>query len=67
MRMIGQVLWTTAPDMWLLPACLPMAERRFPRPDSHFAAYMNNYYAAAEKFWSVQGFDESELKPLRKP
>ena len=42
-----------------------MAERRFPRPDADFAAYMNNYYAAAEKFWSVQGFDESELKPLK--
>jgi len=33
-----------------------MAERRFPRPDADFAAYMNNYYyAAVEKFWSVQG------------
>jgi len=42
-----------------------MAERRFPRPDSHFAAYMNNYYAAVEKFWSVQGFSESEVKPLK--
>ena len=26
---------------------------------------MNNYYAAVEKFWVVQGFDESELKPLK--
>ena len=43
----------------------PMAERRFPRPDSHFTAYMNNYYAAVEKFWSVQGFVESELEPLK--
>ncbi len=42
-----------------------MAERRFPRPDADFAAYMNNYFAAVEKFWSVQGFDESELKPLK--
>ena len=42
-----------------------MAERRFPRPDADFAAYMNNYYAAVEKFWSVQGLDESELKPLK--
>ncbi len=42
-----------------------MAERRFPRPDADFAAYMNTYYAAVEKFWSVQGFDESELKPLK--
>jgi hypothetical protein len=42
-----------------------MAERRFPRPDADFAAYMNNYYEAVEKFWSVQGLDESDLKPLK--
>jgi len=42
-----------------------MAERRCPRPDADFAAYMNNYYAAAAKFWSVQGFAESELKPFK--
>jgi hypothetical protein len=42
-----------------------MAERRFLRLDADFAAYMNNYYAAVEKFWSVQRFDESELKPLK--
>ena len=42
-----------------------MAERRFPRPDADFAAYMNNYYDAVEKWWSVNGFDESELKPLK--
>jgi len=49
----------------LAPWSPPMAERRFPRPDAAFAAYMNNYYAAAEKFWSVQWFDESELEPLK--
>lgn len=42
-----------------------MAERRFPRPDGDFAAYMNNYYDAVEKWWSVNGFDESDLKPLK--
>lgn len=42
-----------------------MAERRFPRPDSHFAAYMNNYYDAVEKWWAVNGFDETDLKPLK--
>jgi len=26
---------------------------------------MNNSYAAMKKFWSVQGFDESELEPLK--
>jgi len=51
--------------MWPLPECLPKEERRCPRPDADFAAYMNNYYAAAAKFWSVQGFAESELKPLK--
>jgi len=40
-------------------------ERRFPKPDADFAAYMNNYCAAAEKFWRVEGFDESELEPLK--
>jgi len=43
MRMTAQV-------MWPLPACLPTAEGRFPRPDADFAAYMNNDYAAVEKF-----------------
>ena len=42
-----------------------MAERRFPRPDSHFAAYMNNYYDAVEKWWSASGLDETDLKPLK--
>ncbi|MBY0310701.1 MAG: hypothetical protein K2W85_01385 [Phycisphaerales bacterium] len=42
-----------------------MAERRFPRPDSHFGAYMNNYYDAVEKWWAVNGFDETDLKPLK--
>jgi hypothetical protein len=42
-----------------------MAERRFPRPDGDFAAYMNTYYDAVEKFWSVQGLDESDLTPLK--
>jgi len=58
MRPLGHVMWPH-------PACLPRAERRFPRPDADFAAYMNNYYAAAAKFWSVQRFDESELEPLK--
>ncbi len=36
-----------------------------PRPDGNFAAWANHYYAAVEKWWSVNGFDESELKPLK--
>jgi hypothetical protein len=41
-----------------------MAERRFPRPDADFAAYMNNYYEAVKKWWETQGLDENDLKPL---
>ncbi len=42
-----------------------MAERRFPRPDADFAAYMNNYYDAVEKWWEVQGLNIDDLKPLK--
>lgn len=41
-----------------------MAERRFPRPDADFAAYMNNYYEAVKKWWDTQGLDTNDLKPL---
>ena len=44
---------------------IPMAEQRIPRADGDFAAYANHYYEAVEKFWSVQGLDESDLKPLK--
>jgi len=27
---------------------------------------MNNDYAAVNKFWSVQGLDDSDLKPRKK-
>ena len=36
-----------------------------PRPDGDFAAWANHYYDAVEKWWSVNGFDDSELKPLK--
>jgi len=36
-----------------------------PRPDGDFSAWANHYYDAVEKWWSVNGFDESELKPLK--
>lgn len=42
-----------------------MPEQRIPRADGDFAAYANHYYEAVEKFWSVQGLDESDLKPLK--
>lgn len=42
-----------------------MPEQRIPRADGDFAAYANHYYAAVEKFWSVQGLDETDLKPLK--
>jgi hypothetical protein len=44
---------------------LLMAERRIPRADGDFAAYANHYYEAVEKFWSVQGLDQTDLKPLK--
>ncbi|XVJ60055.1 MAG: hypothetical protein HEQ23_11925 [Tepidisphaera sp.] len=40
-------------------------EHYMPRPDGDFAAWANHYYDAVEKWWSVNGFDESELKPLK--
>ncbi len=43
-----------------------MAERRFPRPDGDFSAYMNHYYEAVEKFYSVQGLDPNDLTDLKK-
>ncbi|MGQ0628918.1 MAG: hypothetical protein ACT4PL_12565 [Phycisphaerales bacterium] len=43
-----------------------MAERRFPRPDADFAAYMNHYYEAVEKFYDAQGLDPSGLTDLKK-
>jgi len=36
-----------------------------PRPDGDFAAFSNHYYDAVEKWWSINGFDDSELKPLK--
>jgi hypothetical protein len=40
-------------------------EHYMPRPDGDFAAWANHYYDAVEKWWSVNGFDQSELKPLK--
>jgi len=42
-----------------------MPEQRIPRADGDFAAYANHYYEAVEKFWSVQGLDPTDLKPLK--
>lgn len=36
-----------------------------PRRDGHFSAWAQHYYAAVEKWWAGNGFDESELKPLK--
>lgn len=43
-----------------------MAERRFPRPDGDFSAYMNHYYEAVEKWWNIQGLDLNDLTDLKK-
>lgn len=42
-----------------------MAERRFPRPDADFAAYINSYAAAVENWWNVYGLEPTELLPLK--
>lgn len=42
-----------------------MPEQRIPRADGDFAAYANHYYDAVEKFWSEQGLDPTDLKPLK--
>ncbi len=36
-----------------------------PRPDGNFSAWAQHYYDAVEKWWSVNGFDDSELEPLK--
>lgn len=41
-----------------------MAERRFPRPDADFAAYMNHYFEAVKAWWDAQGLDTTDLKRL---
>lgn len=42
-----------------------MPEQRIPRADGDFAAYASHYVEAVEKFWSVHGLDETDLKPLQ--
>lgn len=42
-----------------------MPEQRIPRADGDFSAYANHYYEAVEKFWSIYGLDESDLKMLK--
>lgn len=72
-RAVGHLAWpvarlvrTLGHAKWPLPECPPMAERRFPRPDADFAAYMNNYYEAVSKFYEDQGLDQELLTPLTK-
>jgi len=40
-------------------------EHYMPRPNGNFAAWANHYFDAVEKWWSVNGFNDSELKPLK--
>lgn len=40
-------------------------EHYMPRPDGNFSAWAQHYYDAVEKWYSVQGFDPNELKPLK--
>jgi hypothetical protein len=41
-------------------------EHYMPRPDGDFSAWARHYYEAVEKFYSVQGFDNELLTPLKK-
>lgn len=41
-----------------------MPEQRIPRPDGDFTAWSGQYFESVKKFWSVQGLDENDLKPL---
>lgn len=66
----GHLVWPVARSGWTtghakrpLPERFILAERRFPRPDADFVAYMNNY-AAVRRWWSEQGLDTGDLKPL---
>lgn len=42
----------------------PMPEQRIPRPDGDFTAWSAQYVESVKKFWSVNGLDETDLKPL---
>ncbi len=39
-------------------------EHYIPRPDGGFSAWAANYYAAVKKWWTIQGLDLNDLKPL---
>ncbi len=41
-----------------------MPEQRIPRPDGDFTAWAAQYVESVKKFWSVQGLDDNDLKPL---
>lgn len=42
-----------------------MPERRFPRPDADFSAYINHYDIAVDSWWAAQGLNEGDLDPLK--
>ena len=41
-----------------------MPEQRIPRPDGDFTAWSAQYFESVKKFWSVNGLDDTDLKPL---
>ena len=63
-RAVGHAEWPIGQPTRTLPECPLMAERRFPRPDGDFSAYMNHYYEAVEKWWNIQGLDLNDLTDL---
>lgn len=42
-----------------------MPERRFPRPDGDFDAYMSHYSNAVDKFWNVHGLNPADLAAFK--
>jgi hypothetical protein len=36
-----------------------------PRPDADFSAFAGHFYDAVEKWWQVQGLNQTDLKPLK--
>jgi len=56
---------TPTPGFLPLKRNLAMPGQRIPRADETFATCGNHYYDAVEKFQSVQGLDNSDLKQLK--
>ncbi|MCC6320132.1 MAG: hypothetical protein IT438_01705 [Phycisphaerales bacterium] len=63
-RAVGRVCWPITPAVRPFPECILMAERRFPRPDGDFSAYMIHYFQAVKTWWVGHGLDLGGLSAL---